>query len=103
MARCREQERRRRDHQPLRRECGPDAKSEEPVLGKIAISEYYQKLVANPNFVPFTLTVNSNSFHVVGNIAIETSVFEGDATRNGKQIHFRGKNLIVLKKQTGSW
>ena len=79
-------------------------KEEEPVLGKAAIGEYYKNLVANPNFVPFTLTTNWNSFHVVGDIAIATSVFEGDVTRDGKQIHFRGKNLLVWKKQAdGSW
>ena len=79
-------------------------KEEEPVLGKAAIGEYYKKLVADPHFVPFTLTVNWNSFHVVGDIAIATSVFEGEVTRNGKQIHFRGKNLLVWKKQAdGSW
>jgi len=79
-------------------------KSEEPVLGKAAITEYYKKLFANPNFVPFTLTLNWNSFHVAGDIAIATALFEGDVTRNGKQIHFRGKNLIVWKKQNdGSW
>ena len=77
---------------------------EEPVLAKSAIGEYYKKLVADPHFVPFTLTVNWNSFHVVDDIAIATSVFDGDVTRNGKQIHFRGKNLLVWKKQTdGSW
>ena len=79
-------------------------KGEEPVLGKAAIGEYYNKLVADPHFVPSTLTVNWNSFHVVDDIAIATSVFDGDVTRNGKQIHFRGKNLLVWKKQTdGSW
>jgi uncharacterized protein (TIGR02246 family) len=79
-------------------------KEEEPVLGKSAIREYYKKLVADPHFVPFTLTVNWNSFHVVDDIAIATSVFDGDVTRDGKQIHFRGKNLLVWKKQTdGSW
>jgi len=52
----------------------------------------------------FTLTVNWNSFHVVGDIPIATSVFEGEVTRDGKQIHFRGKNLLVWKKQAdGSW
>src|SRR5437667_12067276 len=74
-------------------------KEEEPVIGKAAIGEYYKKLVADPDFVPFTLTVKWNSFHVVGDIAIATSVFEGDVTRNGKQTHFRGKNLLVWKKQ----
>ena len=79
-------------------------KSEEPVLGKAAIGEYYKKLFANPDFVPFTLNSNWNSFHVAGDVAIATSVFEGDVTRNGKQIHFRGKNLLVWKKQgDGSW
>jgi uncharacterized protein (TIGR02246 family) len=79
-------------------------KSEEPVLGKAGIGEYYKKLFANPQFVPFTLKVDWNSFHVVGDIAIATSVFEGDVTRNGKQIHFRGKNLLVWKKEAdGSW
>jgi ketosteroid isomerase-like protein len=79
-------------------------KAEEFVLGKAAIGEYYQKLVANPNFVPFTLKLDWNSFHAVGDIAIATAMFEGDATRNGKQIHFRGKNLLVWKKQNdGSW
>ena len=79
-------------------------KSEEPVLGKAAIGEYYKKLVADPQFVPFTLTLNWNSFHAVGDIAIATAVFEGDVTRNDKRIHFRGKNLLVWKKQAdGSW
>src|ERR1700736_2416191 len=79
-------------------------KAEEPVLGKAAIGDYYKKLFANPNFVPFTLALNWNSFHVVGDIAIATVVFEGDLTRNGKQIHFRGKDLLVWKKQAdGSW
>ena len=79
-------------------------KQEEPVLGKAAIGEYYKNLFANPQFVPFTLMLNWNSFHLVGDIAIATSVFEGDVTRNGKQIHFRGKNLLVWKRQAdGSW
>src|SRR5215467_5920242 len=79
-------------------------KQEEPVIGKAAIGEYYKKLVADPQFVPFTLMLNWNSFHLVGDIAIATSVFEGDVTRNGKQIHFRGKNLLVWKRQAdGSW
>jgi uncharacterized protein (TIGR02246 family) len=79
-------------------------KSEEPVFGKTSIGEYYKKLFANPQFVPFTLKIDWNSFYVVGDIAIATSVFEGDVTRNGKQIHFRGKNLLVWKKQNdGSW
>jgi uncharacterized protein (TIGR02246 family) len=79
-------------------------KSEEPVLGKAAIGEYYKKLFADPHFVPFTLTLNWNSFHATGDLAIATSVFEGDATREAKQIHFRGKNLLGWKKQNdGSW
>jgi ketosteroid isomerase-like protein len=79
-------------------------KSEEFVLGKAAIAEYYKKLVANPNFVPFTLKLDWNSFHLAGDIVIATALFEGDATRNGKQIHFRGKNLLVWKKEAdGSW
>jgi uncharacterized protein (TIGR02246 family) len=79
-------------------------KSEEPVLGKAAIGEYYKKLFANPQFVPFTLKSDWNSFHLAGDVAIATSVFEGDATRNEKQIHFRGKNFLVWRKQAdGSW
>ena len=79
-------------------------KSEEPVLGKTAIGEYYKTLFANPQFVPFTLKIDWNTFHLVDDIAIATSVFEGDVTRNEKQIHFRGKNLLVWKKQAdGSW
>jgi uncharacterized protein (TIGR02246 family) len=79
-------------------------KEEEPVIGKAAIGEYYKKLVADPHFVPFTLTLNWNSFHLVGDITIATSVFEGDVTRDGKQSHFRGKNLLVWKKQKDtSW
>jgi ketosteroid isomerase-like protein len=31
---------------------------EEPVIGKAAIGECYKKLVADPRFVPFTLTLN---------------------------------------------
>ena len=77
-------------------------KEQEPVIGKAGIGEYYKKLVADPRFVPFTLTLNWNSFHVVGDIAIATAVFEGDVTRDGKQIHFRGKNLLVWKKQADS-
>ena len=79
-------------------------KSEEPVLGQAAIGEYYQKLFANPNFVPFTLKLDWNSFHLAGDVAIATALFEGDATRNEKPIHFRGKNLLVWKKEAdGSW
>jgi uncharacterized protein (TIGR02246 family) len=79
-------------------------KSEEPVLGKPAIGDYYKKLFANPQFVPFTLKSDWNSFHLAGDVAIATSVFEGDATRNEKQIHFRGKNFLVWRKQAdGSW
>ena len=79
-------------------------KSEEPVLGKAAIGEYYKKLVANPNFVPFTLVPNWNSFHVVNDIAIATSLFDGEAISGGRRILFRGKELLVWKKQSdGSW
>ena len=77
---------------------------EEPVIGKAAIAEWYRKLVANPRFAPFTLALDWNSFHVVGDIAIATAVFDGDLTRNEKQIHFRGKHLLVWKKQKdGAW
>lgn len=75
---------------------------EDPVIGKAAIGEWYKKIVADPRFVPFTLTLNWNSFHVVGDTAIATAVFEGDLTRDGKQVHFRGKNLLVWKKQKDS-
>ena len=79
-------------------------KSEEPVLGKAAIGEYYKKLVANPNFVAFTPTLNWNSFHVANDIAIATSLFDGMVTRGGKSVLFRAKELMVWKKQTdGSW
>jgi uncharacterized protein (TIGR02246 family) len=79
-------------------------KSQEPMLGKAAISEFYKKLFANPLYVPFTLTLDWNSFHLVGDIAIATAVFEGDVTREAKQIHFRGKTILVWKKETdGSW
>ena len=78
--------------------------SEETVRSKTAITEYYEKLFANPDFVPFTLKTDWNSFQLVGDIAIATSVFQGDATRNGKHIHFHGKDLLVWKKQSdGSW
>jgi len=77
---------------------------EEPVLGKAAIGEWYKRLVADPHFVPFTLTLNWNSFHAVGDIAIATAAFEGDLSRDEKQIHFRGKTLLVWKKQKdASW
>jgi uncharacterized protein (TIGR02246 family) len=79
-------------------------KQEEPVIGKAAIGEHYQKLVADPHYVPFTETFESNSFHVVGDIAIDTADFDGELTSDGKQIHFHGKILIVWKKQKdGSW
>jgi len=79
-------------------------KSEEPVLGKAASASITRNFSPTPDFVPFTLNNNWNSFHVAGDVAIATSVFEGDVTRNGKQIHFRGKNLLVWKKQSdGSW
>ena len=79
-------------------------KQEEPVIGKAAIGEYYRKLVADPHFVPFTLTLQSNSFYVVSDIAIETADFDGVLTRNDKPIHFHGKNFIVWRKQEdGSW
>ena len=37
-------------------------KSEEPVLGKAAITVYYKKLFANPQFVPFTPTMIGTAF-----------------------------------------
>lgn len=77
-------------------------KSEPPVLGKAAIADYYTTLFADPHFVPFTLTTVWNSFYAVGDIAIATSVFQGNATRDAKQIHFTGKNLIVWKQQADS-
>ena len=79
-------------------------KSEELVIGKAAIGEFYKKQMADPHFVPFTLKSDWNSFYLAGDVAMATSVFEGDATRNEKQIHFRGKNFLVWKKQNdGSW
>ena len=79
-------------------------KAEEFVIGKSAIGEYYKKQAADPHFVPFTLNLDWNSFYTVGDIAVATALFEGDATRNEKQIHFRGKDLLVWKRQAdGSW
>ena len=79
-------------------------KQEEPVIGRAAISEYYKKLVANPNFVPFKLALNWNSFHVVNDIAIATTISEGEVTIKEKKIYFRGKELLVWKKESdGSW
>ena len=79
-------------------------KEEEPVIGKAAIAEYYRRLVADPHFVPFTATLESNSFHLVGDIAIDTADFDGELTRDGKRIRFHGKTLLVWKKQKdGSW
>ncbi|PYK29889.1 MAG: hypothetical protein DME57_08760 [Verrucomicrobia bacterium] len=79
-------------------------KSEEPVLGKIAIVGYYAQRFANPNYVPFKMDVAWNSFHVVCDIAIATSIFEADVTRDAKQVHFRGKYILVWKKAAdGSW
>ena len=77
-------------------------KQEEPVIGKAAIGEYYKKLIADPHFVPFTATFESNSFHVVGDIAIETADFDDELTRDSKQIHFHGKTLLVWKRQEDS-
>jgi len=77
---------------------------EQPVIGRVAIGSWYNALFANPRFVGFSLALNWNSFHSVGDIAIETSVFDSDVTREGKHIHFQGKNLLVWKKQPdGSW
>ena len=73
-------------------------KEEEPVIGKAAIDEYYKKLVADPHFVPFTLTLNWNSFHLVGDIAIATALFEGDVTRNGKQNPFPRQEPACLEE-----
>ncbi len=79
-------------------------KQEEPVIGKAAIGEYYRKLVTDPHFVPFTATLETNSFHVVNDIAIHTADFDGELTRGGKQIQFHGKTLLVWKQQAdGSW
>jgi ketosteroid isomerase-like protein len=77
---------------------------EEPVIGKVAINSWYNTLFNNPAFAPFTVTLNWNSFHSVGGLAIETSVFDGDVTREDKHVHAHGKNLLVWKKQSdGSW
>ena len=77
---------------------------EEPVVGKPAIGQYYKMLVANPQFVPFTLVLDWNSFHLAGDIAITTALFNGELARNDKAIHFRGKLLLVWKRQKdGTW
>jgi uncharacterized protein (TIGR02246 family) len=79
-------------------------KQEEPVVGKAAIAEYYRRLVADPHFVPFTVTFASNSFHVTGDVAIDAGDFDGELTRNEKHIRFHGKLLLVWKRQTdGAW
>ena len=79
-------------------------KAEEPLIGRTAIGEFYKKQVVDPHFVPFTLQLDWNSFHLVNDIAIMTAVFDGGLTRNEKQIHFRGKHLLVWKKEAdGSW
>jgi ketosteroid isomerase-like protein len=77
---------------------------EEPLLGKAAIGEYYKKLVVNPLFSPFMLTPNWSSFHAAGDFAIVTWRFEGVLAKNGGEMHFRGKYLLIWKKQAnGSW
>jgi hypothetical protein len=69
-----------------------------------AIGEYYKKLFANPQFVPFTLTLNWNSFPGWATSRLRPRSAKVTVTRNGKQIHFRGNNLLVWKKQVdGSW
>jgi ketosteroid isomerase-like protein len=79
-------------------------KAEDPALGRAAVGQYYKKLFANPAYLPFTLAVDWNSFHLVGDIAIATAVFDGSVTKDGKPIRFRGKTMLVWKKQTdGSW
>ena len=72
--------------------------SEEAVLGKAAIGEYYKKLFANPDFVPFTLKTNWNSFQLAGDIAIAASVFEGDATRNREAHPFPRQGPTCLEE-----
>src|SRR6476646_3730341 len=74
--------------------------SEEVVLGKAAIGEYYKKLFANPDFVPFTLKSDWTRLQVGGEIGIGASGFGGGANRNEKHIHFHGKDLLVWKKQS---
>ena len=78
---------------------------EEPTIGKAAIGEWYKKFVADPHMGPFTEKFDSNSFHVVGDIAIDTSDFDGDAAMSdGKTVHFHGKNMVLWRKQRdGSW
>ena len=72
--------------------------SEEAVLGKAAIGEYYKKLFANPDFVPFTLKSDWNSFQLAGDIAIAASVFEGDATRQREAHPFPRKGPACLEE-----
>ena len=77
---------------------------EEPMLGKAAIGEYYKKLVVNPNFSPFMLTPTWNSFNVAGDFAIVTWRFEGVLAKAGGEMHFKGKYLLIWKKQADkSW
>jgi len=79
-------------------------KAEEPVLGKAAIGEYYKKLVVNPNFLPFTLRPNWSSFNSAGDFAIVTWRFEGVLAKAGGEMHFKGKYLLIWKKQADkSW
>lgn len=77
---------------------------EEPVIGKQAIYAWYQKFVQKPG-TSLDEVFNPTSFYITGDIAIDTSDFDGTfRSADGKDIKFHGKNIVVWRhEKDGSW
>src|SRR5260370_20190251 len=77
---------------------------EEPVIGKQAIYAWYQKFVQKPG-TSLDEVFNPTSFYITGDIAIDTSDFDGTfRSPDAKDIKFHGKNIGVWRpEKDGSW
>ena len=75
-----------------------------PVTGRDAIREFYKRYYADPSQLLDEQFI-STSLVVRDDLVIDTAEYSGEIDRGEKgKIHFRGKNLVVWKRQNdGSW
>ena len=77
---------------------------QEPVIGREAIREFYKSYYAG-SWQLVSEEFKTTSIVLRGDVAIETADYSGEINQGEKgTIHFKGKNLVVWKRQKdGSW
>jgi uncharacterized protein (TIGR02246 family) len=74
-----------------------------PVIGKDAVRAYYKELYANQDKLVEQKFENINSLQS-GDLFIDSTSFSGVLLRDGKEIRFQGKRLVVWKREfQGPW